>query len=187
MKWNEYQEEFEKILNAESPSGIYAEDNMLNYTKLNEARQSRWLKKAELLPEMVSYLQKLQQPQSWIVITEPWCGDASHIVPILHLLSEKSSKITIDFQLRDSGSEIDKYLTNGGKAIPILIVRNEAGEDLFHWGPRPAAAQALYNTMKENKLSMEDMKIGLQQWYNADKAVSLQQELLEHFQTAGKV
>ena len=40
--------------------------------------------------------------------------------------------------------------------------------------------------MKEDKMAMEDMKIGLQQWYNTDKAVSLQQELLEQFQNVEK-
>ncbi len=186
MTWENYLQEFDTILNAETPTGLYAEEGMLHYTKLNEARQNRWLKKAELMPELVSYLQNIQEPQSWVVITEPWCGDASHIVPIFHLLSEVSDKISIDYQLRDSGSEIDKYLFNGGKAIPIFIVRDEAGKDIFHWGPRPAPTQAMFLSMKNDNATMDDMKIALQQWYNADKAVTLQKELLEQFQNVGK-
>ncbi len=186
MTWIEYQQEFEKILNEEPPTGVYAEENMLNYTKLNEARQSRWLKKAELMPELVEYLRKVRRAQHWILITEPWCGDASHIVPIIHLMFKETTNVNFDIELRDTNSEIEKYLTNGSKAIPIFIVRDEEGKDLFHWGPRPAAAQLLYNTMKEDKMAMEDMKIGLQQWYNTDKAVSLQQELLEQFQNVEK-
>ena len=70
-------------------------------------------------------------------VTEPmrWgrlflCGDAAHIVPIIYLMSRLNNNITLRIQLRDSGSEIEKYLTNGTKSIPMLIVRDENNKDL---------------------------------------------------------
>ena len=181
MNWKEYEQKFEEILTGNTKVGIYQEDDIQLYTKLNEARQSRWLEKVELLPELVALLQNLTAPQHWVVITEPWCGDASHITPIIHLLQSATYKVSIDFQLRDSASEIEKYLYKGAKAIPILIVRDENGKDLFHWGPRPAPAQDLYIKLKGSYEPYEDMKITLQKWYNNDKGVTLQKELLEKF------
>ncbi|MCK5247690.1 thioredoxin family protein, partial [Candidatus Bipolaricaulota bacterium] len=50
---------------------------------------------------------------------------------------------------RDEHTElIDQYLTNGGRAIPIVIVLDEAFNELFHWGPRPAQAQAIVTEHK---------------------------------------
>lgn len=184
MNWEEYEKKFDEILNADFPTGMYAEESVLIYTKLNEARQGRWLKKAQLLPELVEFLKNLTSKQHWVVITEHWCGDASHIVPIIQLLQATTDMVTVDYQLRDSNSEIEKYLYKGGKAIPILVVRDENGKDLFHWGPRPAPAQELYFSLKGSDEPYEDMKIALQKWYNADRAVSLQKELLEKFKAA---
>ena len=41
MTWENYLQEFDTILNTETPTGLYAEEGMLHYTKLNEARQKR--------------------------------------------------------------------------------------------------------------------------------------------------
>lgn len=44
---------------------------------------NRWFKTGRLLDEMVTLIRQIDQPQHWIVITEPWCGDASHSIPFL--------------------------------------------------------------------------------------------------------
>lgn len=88
--------------------------------------------------------------------------------------------ITYDLQLRDSEPFlIEDYLTNGGKAIPKLISRDENGNDLFVWGPRPAGAQELMNRLKEENAEFETIKIELQNWYNHDKGKQIQSELKE--------
>ncbi len=181
MTWQSYTQKFKNILEAENPEFPYDDPYMLNYTRLNDARQNRWLKIASLNVQLVKFLQNLTRPQRWEVITEPWCGDASHILPILHLLAQKMEKVTLSIQLRDADSEIEKYLTDGKKAIPILIVRDEDGNDLFHWGPRPQPTQTLYNELKQAETSLDDLKIAVQKWYNEDKAVILQEELLAKF------
>ena len=82
--------------------------------------------------------------------------------------------------MRDGNeSLIDDYLTNGGKSIPILVARDKNGNDLFRWGPRPKDAQALFlaNKNDESK-SAEEKKIELQAWYNKDKGITVQEEIL---------
>lgn len=180
MKYNEYKQLFEQILTSESPAAPYDNPDYFNYTKLNESRMKRWEKTMSLDEELIQLLEKLQIKQHWIIITEPWCGDASHIVPFLVRFSELSSNITYELQLRDSEPFlIDEYLTNGGKAIPKLISRDENGNDLYVWGPRPVGAQTVMNQLKEQNADFETIKLELQNWYNADKGKQIQQELKE--------
>lgn len=173
-----YNKQFEEILNATHTQAPYDNPDYLNYTKLNESRSRRWHKKGEISEETKSFIRSLKQKQKWIVITEHWCGDASHNVPFIELMAALNPCIELEIQLRDSGSEIDQYLTNGGKSIPKLIVRNEANKDIFVWGPRPAACQVIFLKMKEEGLDFEAQKIALQNWYNEDKGVSVQQEII---------
>jgi hypothetical protein len=178
MSPDAYLKYFDDILNGVVVSAPYDDEHYLHYVRMNAARQDRWLKKRELEPSAGEMMSGIQQEMKWILITEPWCGDAAHIFPIIELLAARSSYVNLDIQLRDGvDSEINHYLTNGGKSIPILVVRNTDGEDLFHWGPRPAECQALYQRLKDTEEPFESMKIALQQWYNQDKGMSIQKEI----------
>jgi hypothetical protein len=83
-----------------------------------------------------------------LVVTEPWCGDSLAIFPIVaKLFSAAGCEIRVI--RRDEHTElIDQFLTNGGRAIPIVIVLDEAFNERFRWGPRPAPAQAIVTESK---------------------------------------
>jgi hypothetical protein len=178
MNFTSYHKLFEEILNSEKQQAPYDKADYLNYTKLNFSRTSRWLKQTEIKDEIKHFFGTIKQVQNWVLITEPWCGDAAHSVPFIYLLSQLSDKIKLKIQLRDFGSEIENYLTNGGKSIPILIIRNEENQDLAVWGPRPAKCQELFLEMKTKELDFEQQKIELQNWYNMDKGQSIIEELI---------
>ncbi|MEN9997389.1 MAG: hypothetical protein RI922_379 [Bacteroidota bacterium] len=178
MNFTVYQQTFDHILSGEMTTAPYSDSHFIEYVKLNHSRQNRWIKKGVLIEEAVAAVEKIQSKQTWVLITEPWCGDASHNVPFIAKLAELNPLITLEIQLRDSeGSEIDSYLTNGGKAIPKLIIRDENKQDLHVWGPRPAEAQALFHKLKEQNLTLEEQKIGLQQWYNENNGLNVQKEI----------
>ncbi len=179
MTFENYLAGFKEILNDENPSAPYDDPMYLDYTKMNSSRVNRWLKQGIILPEMKTHLENLKQKQKWVLITEHWCGDAAHIVPFLFMMATMSPFVELEIQLRDSDSEIDTYLTNGSKSIPVLIVRDEAGKDLFVWGPRPKACQIVFDELKANGADFEDLKIALQNWYNQDKGNLIQVEILE--------
>ena len=182
MNYQTYQELFETILSDKHPLHPYDEPAYINYTKLNQSRMKRWDKHLELNEALVEKIKSLTSKQHWIIITEPWCGDASHIIPFLMRLAEQNELITYDLQLRDSPPFlIESYLTGTSKSIPKLIVRNEKGVDVFTWGPRPKEAQALFNELKSKNVEFEASKIALQNWYNEDKGRSLCNELLALF------
>jgi hypothetical protein len=173
-----YLELFGEILNAQTNEAPYDEEHYIHYVKMNQSRQDRWLKKAALTPETTRFMQSWDVPSRWVVITEPWCGDAAHVLPFLFKMSELNENISLEIQLRDgSDSEIEKYMTNGGKAIPILVVRDEQGNDLFHWGPRPRACQQLVNETRNTGASQEDLINAIQHWYNQNKGLEIQSEI----------
>ena len=184
MDFLAYQQIFQNILDDPNPPAPYHDPAYLNYTRLNWSRQQRWLKVGILNDELVGIIQSIKKQQFWTIITEPWCGDAAHSLPFLHRLSELSPLIKVDYQLRDTEPFlIDLYLTNGKKTIPKLIIADHENNDLAVWGSRPAECQLLYNRLLEEHVEIEQKKIALQKWYNDDKGVSLQNELLVIFST----
>jgi len=96
-----------------------------------------------------------------LVVTEPWCGDSLAIFPVVaKLFSAAGCEIRVI--QRDEHTElIDQYLTNGGRAIPIVIVLDETLNECFHWGPRPAQAQAIVTESKAAIEAGETNKAGV--------------------------
>jgi len=182
MNWNEYLSIFDAILNGEVNTSPYDNPEYVNYVKMNQSRTNRWLKADILNDELVKKIEAIDSPQEWIVISEPWCGDAAHNVPVLAMLSEKNPLINFKIELRDNGKNmIDDYLTNGGRSIPKLIIRDEKGEDLNSWGPRPEECQQIMIEHKKTDLPILEKHKRIQTWYSKDKCASVQKELLTLF------
>jgi thioredoxin family protein len=182
MNYTQYQNLFEEILRQPGPSSPYDDSKYIEYVRLNQARMKRWDKVLQLPDELLSGLSGIDETQHWIIITEPWCAEAAHIVPFLVKMTAVNPLITYDIQLRDSEPLlIMDYLTNGAKAIPRLIVRDTNEIDLFAWGPRPMEAQLFRNQLSAAGVDAEAIKFSLQQWYNADKGKSLNTEIMEQY------
>jgi hypothetical protein len=182
MNYEAYKQLFEDILDNPNPGHPYNNEQYFSYTRLNRSRTRRWDKQLILEEKLVSSIKEIVTPQHWLIITEPWCGDAAHIIPFLIRMTEQNAQITYDIQLRDSPPFlIENYLTAGTKSIPKLIVRDLAVNDLFVWGPRPAGAEALRQQLKAEQADAEVTKVALQNWYNEDRGRSLQEELMQHF------
>ncbi|UII25781.1 thioredoxin family protein [Fulvivirga maritima] len=179
MDYQDYTRLFEEILGNDNPAPPYDNPAYLNYTKLNFSRLKRWYKTLQLNDELVAEIKKVKT-QKWIIITEPWCGDAGASLAFLVKIAEQNPSINYDIQLRDQEPFlIDSYLTNGGKSIPKLVVRDANDNDLFTWGPRPHGAQALVTELKAAEVTHEVLAENIQNWYNTDKGQQLQAELLE--------
>ncbi|MES2554554.1 MAG: thioredoxin family protein [Bacteroidota bacterium] len=180
MTFQAYLTYFEDILTQEKPSHPYDNPDYINYVQLNWSRMNRWLKHGELTTEIQQTVGKITVQQHWLIITEPWCGDASHIIPFLQKIADLNPLITVDYELRDQEPfRINNYLTNGGKAIPKLIIRNQTGDDLAIWGARPAECQALYRKLSDERADRETLKVTLQKWYNDNKGKAIQEEILQ--------
>lgn len=179
MDFKQFQEVFNDVLIGKMTDSPYDDPKEVEYVLLNQKRQNRWLKQGVLLDELKEKLLRIKEKQLWVLISEPHCGDSAHIAPFVKLLSEISPLIELQILLRDSGSEIEKYLYNDTRSIPILIIRDEKGKDLSVWGPRPAELIKYRKHLLAENSSKEDLQIKIQQWYNQDKGVSFQHELME--------
>ncbi|MDH4473310.1 MAG: thioredoxin family protein [Fluviicola sp.] len=180
MNFQTYLAYFEDILAQEKPAHPYDNPDYFNYAKLNWSRMNRWLKHGELTTEINRKVSNIEIPQQWLIITEPWCGDASHVIPFLQMIADLNPLITVEYELRDQEPfQINNYLTNGGKSIPKLIIRNQKGDDLATWGPRPADCQILYGKLSAEKADFETVKVALQKWYNENKGKDIQEEILQ--------
>jgi len=184
MKFEDYLKLCQDIHDGIYQNAPYDEADYFNYAKMNHVRTQRWLKRGEILDELKEEVHSLKEAQTWILITEPWCGDAAHSVPFIYKIAELNPLINLEIELRDSEPfRIEQYLTNGGKSIPKMVIKNENQEDIWVWGPRPEAAQQLFAKLKEENVEFDEIKETLQKWYNDDKGVELQKEFLSFFKS----
>jgi hypothetical protein len=133
-----------------------------------------------LIPELLDAISNIKGKYNLLVITEGWCGDAAQIVPVINkFVSAAPEKFELKFVLRDQNLElIDAHLTNGGRAIPVLLILNEQGNLVLpKWGPRPAILQDLLADWKKEGVVMPELAEKLHGWYAKDKTQTTQQEL----------
>lgn len=174
----DYIELIKRLLEENKTTGENHSEDMLHYTRMNLKRLERWLSKGKLNEATKAIIAKITKPQQWIVLTEAWCGDAAHSLGFIQKMADLNPNIQLEWRLRDENLDLmDKYLTNGGRSIPKLIVRNQEGKDLFDWGPRPAEIQEAYLTMRKNEMPYSEISVALQKLYNKDKGVSIQSEI----------
>lgn len=76
-----------------------------------------------------------------LLIAEDWCGDAMLNNPIMRKIAEATSMDVRVVKRDEDTTLIDRYLTNGGRAIPIYIFLNSNNEVVGKWGPRAPKIQ----------------------------------------------
>lgn len=182
--YEEYRALINKLYESGKTTGTDHSEAMLDYTKMNIQRMNRLDKTIEINEGIRTELAALPCRLNWLVLTEVWCGDAAQNIPILSKMANASSKIHLRFLLRDENLDVmDKYLTNGGRAIPKLIVLDQDFNEIASWGPRPSEVQ---NMVLENKrtanLPYSEFAKVVQKWYAKDKGETLQREIMEILQ-----
>lgn len=178
LSYDEYIRLTDRLLSEGKTTGENQEPEMIEYTKLNAQRMNRIYKTSEVKKE---FKDVLKENQHWVLITEPWCGDAANSVPIIAKIAESSDKVKLHILLRDENPDVmNEYLTNGSKSIPMLIILDENYEEKHVWGPRPAEIQNMVLEFKKSgEFNMDELKKNLQLWYFNDKTHSTQKEIIE--------
>ena len=167
-------------------TGHEQSEDLLHYSELNEARMNRLEKTITIADEVKTKLENLDKNYIWLVLAESWCGDAAQILPVIYKMSEASEKITLKIALRDDNDTLmQEFLTNGGRAIPKLIVLDATTlEVIADWGPRPHGAKQLILDYKATYgIVDENAKIALQKWYLLDKGTEIQNEIIALFES----
>lgn len=168
------------LLEKGKSTGPNQSEALLNYSMLNDKRMARLDKKIKLSDSTIERLNKVNKEQTWLLITEGWCGDAAHILPVMNKMSVENENINLKVVLRDENPELmNQFLTNGSMSIPKLVVLDANDEVVSSWGPRPSIATIMVNDYKEKHGGLDaDFKKDLQLWYNKNKGVNIQEDLL---------
>lgn len=179
LKYEDYIALTEDLVRNKKTTGFDQSDSMVEYTRLNLQRMKRIEKTTVITEELKNTLKNITDKLYWIVITEPWCGDAANIVPLIYKITESSNNIEMRLFLRDENNDImNEYLTNGTKSIPILICLDENFNEKGIWGPRPEKLKQEISKFKSMPdFNKEELKKLIQMWYFNDKGNEIMSEL----------
>ena len=169
------------LVEENSTTGNEKTEALANYTMLNDKRMKRWDKTVKVSDEIKTQIESFNKKVTWLAITESWCGDAAHIMPVINKVAELNENIDYKVVLRDENDALmNQFLTNGGKSIPKLImIDNETKAVISTFGPRPVKATDMVNAYKaEHGQLSPEFKEDLQRWYNKDKGQSTLEDLL---------
>ena len=121
-----------------------------------------------------------------LVITEPWCCDSLALLPIIRKLAEINGRWEIKVHLRDSNPDLmNKFLTNGARAIPIFLFLDHQGDVLFKWGPRPKASIEIFEKhremIKNGQIEKKEVIKKIRAFYAKDRGKTTLVELMMLF------
>lgn len=181
MSYQEYLNNFINELADANPDSLDKKARKNFETKkLNLQRSTRIMKTYKVSEDLKEEIKKINEHQSWMVITENWCGDSAQNLPYLALIAAENPNIDFKIILRDSNLDImDQYLTNGTRSIPLLIAFDVNGNELFRWGARPKAAQELFHQWKSEGIVRPELYERLHLWYARNKGQTIESEFLD--------
>ncbi len=182
MSYEAYRALMMQLANEGRTTGDEKSVARIDFTKLNDRRMKRWDKTLKISEKSKKQLLDFSTNVTWLVITESWCGDAAHIIPVLNKIAELNPKISMRLIIRDENPELmDLFLTDGNRAVPKLImIDDETGVVLDTYGPRPSEATGYVNRFKAaNGALTPQFKEDLQHWYNNDRGLTAVEDVTE--------
>lgn len=161
-------------------TGPLQSEALTNYSLLNDRRMKRLDKTLQISEDTIATINSIKESQTWLTITEGWCGDAAQNLPVINKIAAINPNINLKVVLRDENLELmDLFLTNGGRAIPKLIALDAEHNVIFTWGPRPSVATKMVVDYKAKNGNLDaQFKQDLQVWYNKDKGKSVQEDIV---------
>ena len=178
VSYNDYlQHSRQKILELQQ-SAAEEDRKLLDYYQLGLTRMRRVGKTYQISEVQQQRFSEKNFKGKILIISEGWCGDAAMVVPVIHrFFGDEHVRIVY----RDENDElITQYLTNGGKSIPIVLLLDQDGNVVSHWGPRPAHGMELLKKYKSSPeiYTADDFHNELQVYYTKNKGRDIVEELL---------
>ena len=180
ISYPEYRTLFHDLLSVSKSTGPIQSEALTNYSLLNDQRMKRLDKTIKISDETKAVFKSITEKQTWLVLTEGWCGDAAQNLPVIQKLAAENENIALKIVLRDEYLELmDLFLTNGGRSIPKVIVLDAQNNVQHTWGPRPTLATEMMTDYKAKNGSIDaQFKQDLQVWYNKNKGQSVQEDFV---------
>ena len=182
----EYKELILSLLKNKKSTGLNQNEDLSNFTKLNDKRMKRLDKQTKLSEIATLKTQNIQKDFTWLVLTESWCGDAAQTLPLINKFAEANKKIDLKVVLRDENEDLmNQFLTNGSKSIPkLIVIEKDSNKVVGSWGPRSKKATKMVSDYKEKYGKIDaNFKTDLQLWYNKDKGINIEKEMVKLLDT----
>lgn len=180
LTYTEYMEVLSQRALLSEEGRTEEERERIRYTKLNLRRSLRIGKTYDPGENLEETARGISEEQLWMVLTEPWCGDSAQCIPYIAKIAACLPRGEMRILLRDENPDImDRYLTDGKRAIPMLIAFDPAGREVFRWGPRPEGAAEVFQREKESGAEKPQIQERLHLWYARDRGQSIEREFLQ--------
>lgn len=180
VSFDKYVVNTEKIASLDSDSLSPEEKSMQAHYQMGSRRMNRIRKSYQPDESLIKKWEKSNFDGKILIISEGWCADASMIVPVVGLFFKDKNEVRVVY--RDENPElIDMFLTNGGRAIPIILILDKDENVIGHWGPRPAYGKELLRRHKENpeEYPKDRFHSDVQVYYTKNKGFDIINEILE--------
>ncbi|WP_165732180.1 thioredoxin family protein [Polaribacter sp. 20A6] len=183
LSYSEYRDLVSNLLAEGKATGQEQSEDLTNYSMLNDRRMKRLDKTIKISEATINKMQEITEPQTWLLITEGWCGDAAQNLPVINKIATTNSLINLKLVLRDEHEDLmNLFLTNGGKSIPKLVALDKDNNLINTWGPRPSEATKMVADYKAKHGVIDaQFKEDLQIWYNKNKGQNIQDDFIELF------
>jgi len=180
ISYGDYRAMVTQLALENKSTGPVQNEDLANYTLLNDKRMKRLDKTLKLCDIVVSEIKKIEKKFTFLVLTESWCGDAAQTLPVMNKIAELNTHIDFKVVLRDENLALmNFFLTNGTLSIPKLIILDDAFNVIGEWGSRPKEANLLVQDYKKEHGSLSpEFKQDLQMWYTKDKGESTARDIL---------
>ena len=133
MSYTAYRNLVSDLVEQKSTTGNEKTEALAEYTLLNDRRMKRWDKTIKVSEVAKSKVENFNKKVTWLVISESWCGDAAHIMPVINKVAELNDNIDYKIVLRDDNDALmNRFLTNGGKSIPKLIMIDNVTNEVIN-------------------------------------------------------
>lgn len=133
---------------------------------------------ARIPAELVERARDLPGKWNLLALTEDWCGDAVNALPILARLVEQVPNFELRLLGRDASPDLmDSHLTGTSRSIPVVMVFDEAMNEIGWWGPRPTELQHWF-IEEGRKLEKGERYKHIRTWYARDRGRTILEEVL---------
>jgi hypothetical protein len=158
LSYADYRAQWREQKDASPTGNDPDERRQLHFLNYNWDRQAHVHDEYTPSDDLRDAVTAIDEPQLWMVLTEPWCGDSAFLLPVIAEAAALSDDVTLRILLRDDNLDVmDQYLTDGSRSIPKLVAFSEDGTELFTWGPRPEGARQKFAELRaayDDKMEM---------------------------------
>lgn len=122
----------------------------------------------------------LGEERKLLALVEDWCVDTSSTIPVLARWTEAVPRLSLRLLRRDEHPALmERYLTNGSRSIPIVLVLDREFHEVARWGPYPVPLAEWVREHKPPALLKAEFVKGKRAWYARDRGETTLREIVQ--------